>query len=60
VPWAVGTTDNIVLVGWSDNLGATWGTVSNELATGSFVGVLAGANGFFGISVAGYMAPKLT
>ena len=56
VPWAVGTTDNIVLVGWSADLGTTWGVVSNELATGSYQTVLAGQQGFFGISTAGYEA----
>jgi len=55
VPWSAGTTDNIVLVGWSSNLGTSWLTVSNELATGSYISVLAGANGFFGASAAGYL-----
>ena len=58
VPWLTGTTDNIVLVGWSANLGSTWLTVSNELFTGSYISVLAGVNGFFGISVAGFMSPN--
>jgi hypothetical protein len=36
VPWASGTTNNIMLVGWSANLGTSWLIVSNELATGTF------------------------
>jgi len=56
VPWATGTTDSIVMVGWSANLGTTWGVVSNELASGSYIGVLAGQNGFLGISTTGYIA----
>jgi len=54
VPWASGTTDNIVFVGWSANLGATWATVFNELTNSTYAGVLAGQQGFFGISTAGY------
>jgi hypothetical protein len=56
VPWAVGTTDNIVLVGWSVNLGATWAAVFNELTNSTYAGVLAGQQGFFGISSPGYLA----
>jgi hypothetical protein len=56
VPWAAGTTDNIVLVGWSANLGATWATVLNELTNLTYATVLAGQQGFFGISSEGYEA----
>ncbi len=49
-----GTTDSIVLVGWSADLGTSWGTVSNELANGSYQTVLAGQQGFFGVSTTGY------
>ena len=52
VPWAAGTTDSIVLVGWSANLGSTWGVVSNLLATeNSFA-----AGSYFGVSTTGYIA----
>jgi hypothetical protein len=54
VPWSPGTTDSIVLVGWSADLGSTWGVVSNELAHGTFGTVLAGQQGFFGVSATGY------
>jgi len=56
VPWAAGTTDNIVLVGWSANLGASWATVFNELTNSTYATVLAGQNGFIGISSEGYEA----
>jgi hypothetical protein len=51
VPWAAGTTDNIVLVGWSANMGTTWLACSNVLASSTFA-----ANSFFGISTSGYLA----
>jgi len=56
VPWAAGTTDNIILVGWSTDLGTAWATVFNELTNSTYATVLAGQNGFFGISSAGYEA----
>ena len=66
VPWAAGTTDNIVLVGWSDNLGLlgngtqTYANVLNVLNnwnTGGVYNPVAGQNYFFGISTAGYESP---
>jgi hypothetical protein len=59
VPWTT-TTNNIVLVGWSADLGSTWVGVSNLLAaaaTGNnslLQTQLAGQEGFFGISTTGY------
>ena len=50
VPWSPGTTDSIVLVGWSANLGTTWGSVSNVLA--NWNNNMPGA--FFGVSTTGY------
>jgi hypothetical protein len=55
VPWANGVTNNIMLVGWSANLGTSWATVSNELATGSFNFILSPV--FFGESATGYLTP---
>jgi hypothetical protein len=60
VPWAVGVTDSIVLVGWSANLGTSWTTVSNVLAA---VHANPGANntsGFFGESTFGYITGNTT
>ncbi len=53
VPWAAGTTSSIVLVGWSANLGNTWGAVSNMLANWTTDQI---GNAFFGISTTGYTA----
>ncbi len=55
VPWAAGTTDSIVLAGWSANLGSTWGAVSNMLANWSTDMI---AHAFFGVSATGYIAPN--
>ena len=56
VPWNAGTTDSIVLVGWSANLGATWGAVSNVLQNWSTPANQI-ANAFFGVSSTGYITP---
>jgi len=55
VPWPSGTSDNIMLVGWSANLGATWGAVSNMLANWSTDQI---ANAYIGLSVPGYINPN--
>jgi hypothetical protein len=64
VNWAAGTTDNIVLVGWSANLGTTWVGVSNilaQLALGNtaplFAADTSGSQAFFGVSTLGYINP---
>ena len=56
VPWAQGTTNNIILVGWSANLGTSWATVSNELATQNFT--FLSSEAFFGESATGYISPN--
>jgi hypothetical protein len=49
VPWSPGTTDNIVLVGWSANLGSSWSSVSNILQNWSTDAInYANQNSFFG------------
>jgi hypothetical protein len=66
VPWANGVTNNIMLVGWSANLGTSWAVVSNELAQ-LYIGnnsllplvVLNGQNAFFGESGTGFINPNL-
>ncbi|MGA2854479.1 MAG: PEP-CTERM sorting domain-containing protein [Verrucomicrobiota bacterium] len=61
--WNHGTTNNIVLVGWSSNLGTTWTGVSNimaQAAGGNWVPLdvqLLDGWGFFGVSAAGYINP---
>lgn len=62
VPWAAGQTDNIVLVGWSANIGAlgtgqnTWLNVSNVLANWATMGSGVVGNAFFGATATGYIA----
>jgi hypothetical protein len=58
VPWANGITNNIIIVGWSANLGTSWLVVSNELAnwTSTYEGTFVG-NSFFGVTAAGFINP---
>jgi hypothetical protein len=53
VPWSPGTTDSIMLAGWSANLGTTWAAVIATLNSQSLLGAVAG-NAFFGLSNTGY------
>ena len=58
VPWAAGFTNSIMMVGWSANLGSTWGAVSNLLNdpyNSSYA--LFDNKGFIGTSTTGYIAP---
>jgi hypothetical protein len=54
VPWAAGVTNNIMLVGWSMNLGSTWTAVSTKLQ--AWDNSITGA--FFGMSNTGFIAPS--
>ncbi len=56
VPWNNGTTNNIMLVGWSSNLGTSWTVVSGELQDWSAYQI---ANAYFGESAAGYINPAV-
>lgn len=59
VPWNAGETNSIMMVGWSANLGASWGVVSNVLANWDDLGWLYGATPepeFFGLSATGFIA----
>jgi hypothetical protein len=55
--WPNGTYMNIVLVGWSANLGSTWQQVSGELSVIALGGA-APTNSFFGESDIGYITPS--
>ena len=55
VPWASGVTQNVILVGWSVNLGATWATALATLQNAAALGNVVG-NAFFGMSNTGYIA----
>jgi hypothetical protein len=61
VNWANGTTNSVILVGWSANLGSSWLTVSNLLVNYAAVGAsaLSGITGpsFFGETVIGDVNP---
>ena len=48
--WAAGTSENVILVGWSANLGTTWSTVLNELQNWGADQI---ANAYFGVSSVG-------
>ncbi len=56
VPWSPGTTDSIVLVGWSANLGTSWsGAISNLTTFTTFA-----PGSFFGATATGYITTFAT
>jgi len=60
VPWggntdANGQSNNIVMAGWSANLGTTWAAVSNNLANWATVGPTIVGPAFFGLSATGFI-----
>jgi len=55
--WNNGTTNNIMIVGWSANLGTSWLSASNYLANWATLGGGVVGNAFFGESVTGYINP---
>jgi len=57
VPWSPGTTDSIVLVGWSANLGTTWSAAEAALNNWDPWSI---PNGFFGVSQTGYITTLAT
>src|ERR1041385_2616131 len=58
VPWSNGTTNNIILVGWSADLGSSWTSVSNTILNWATLGANYGTtNTFFGMSTVGYINP---
>ncbi len=59
VPWSPGTTENIMLVGWSANLGTTWSSVLATLNSPSALGGIFG-NAYFGMSNTGYTTTAST
>lgn len=52
--WGISSTQQFILAAWSANLGATWGVVSNLLATGNFSSVV--GTPFFGVSAVNFAA----
>jgi hypothetical protein len=53
VPWATGTTDSIMVVEWSANLGITYAAAVSSLTSLNFTGT-----GFFGESNTGFTNPN--
>jgi hypothetical protein len=61
VPWSTGTTDSIVLVGWSANLGTTWAAAEATLNSPTLLAaVQAVGPAFFGVSSTGYTSTAST
>jgi len=60
VPWSPGTTQDVVLVGWSATLGSSWSAVKSELNNGTYTTALGGNLGFLGISATGYLTTLAT
>jgi hypothetical protein len=58
--WNSGTTNDIMMVGWSANLGTSWLAVSNALANWSTVQSTIVGLAFFGESLTGYINPFTT
>jgi len=56
VPWANGTTNEIMMVGWSSNLGNNWATAYSTLNSPALLGNVVG-QAFFGMSSVGYINP---
>lgn len=57
VPWPNGVTNNILLVGWSANLGDTWLLASNTVANWNTSLSYTTDSAFFGESATGYISP---
>jgi hypothetical protein len=53
-----GTTNNVMLVGWSVNLGTSWSTVKNMLTNWETVRDGVTGQAFFGMSNTGYLVPN--
>jgi hypothetical protein len=59
VPWAPWTTNNIMLVGWSANLGTSWAAVKIKLANWDYYSSSITGEAFFGESATGYITPGI-
>lgn len=55
-----GTTNNIMMVGWSANMGTSWGAVETLLNNWAIQGPGVVGNAFFGISATGYIVPNVS
>ena len=59
VSWSPGTTNSIMVVGWSANLGTTWSAALANMQNSSYVNALSTA-AFFGMSAVGYITTVST
>ena len=55
VPWAAGTTQSVMMAGWSASMGPDYATAFSRLSNTSQI---VGGIGFFGLSNAGFIAPN--
>ncbi len=58
VPWSPGTTDSIMMVGWSAPLGSSWSDVEYELANWNNTPIP--QNAYLGVSATGYITTLAT
>jgi hypothetical protein len=58
VGWNYGSTNYIMLVGWSANLGSTWSAAKATLNSQSALAMVNG-QAFFGVSKVGYVMPAI-
>ena len=56
VPWANGSTNYIMMVGWSANLGTSWSAADATISSPSLLGNVVGP-AYFGMSSIGYINP---
>ena len=60
VSWNPGVTNNIMMAGWSANLGTTYAVALAHLTDSAFLASLGGVNAFFGLSNTGYITTLST
>jgi len=58
VPWANGTTQSVMLVEWSANLGTSYATMLQNLNNASFLATLSPFTAFLGMSQTGFINPS--
>jgi len=57
VPWASGTTQSVVMVGWSANLGTSYSAALANVQSSSYLSGLT-SQAFWGLSSSGFIAPN--
>jgi len=59
VSWSPGTTNSVMMVGWSANLGSDFATAVGNLSNNAFLAALT-AQAFFGVSATGFITTLST